>query len=60
MIETSVYRKPSHMDCYVQYSYNHPNHVKRGMVFGLFHQANAITQKENRVVKSVTSPMCYW
>ena len=48
MIDFSVYRKPTHMDRYLQYSSHHPSHVKRGMVSGLFHRARAITQGQNR------------
>ena len=32
MIDFGVYRKPTHMDRYLQYSSHHPCHVKRGMV----------------------------
>ena len=48
MIDFSVYRKPTHMDLYLQYSSHHPRHVKGGMVSGLFHRARAITQGVNK------------
>ena len=49
MIDFGVYcRKPTHTDCYLQYSSHHPCHVKRSMVSGLFHRARAITQGQNR------------
>ena len=51
LIETSVYRKPTHTDCYLQYSSHHPNHVKCSMVFGLFHRARAIAQGEKRKIE---------
>ena len=38
-VDTSVYRKPTHTDHYLQYSSHHPSHVKLGMVSGLFHRA---------------------
>ena len=48
MIDFSVYRKPTHTDCYLQYLSHHPGHVKGGMVSGLFHRARAITQGQNK------------
>ena len=45
---TIILRKPTHTDCYLQYSSHHPCHVKGGMVSGLFHRARAITQGVNK------------
>ena len=51
MIDTSVYRKCTHTDHYLQYFSYHPNHVKRGMVSGLYHQARAINQGDCRAAE---------
>ena len=48
MIDFSVYKKPTHMDHYLQYSSHYPRPVKEGMVSGLFHRVRAIAQGENR------------
>ena len=41
---TSVYRKPTHTDRYLQYDSHHPRHMKRGVVKCLFERAQSITQ----------------
>ena len=55
---TSVYRKPTHTDRYLQYDSHHPTHVKRGVVRCLFERAQSIaqgreSQKEEKHLKEV-------
>ena len=43
-LATSVYRKPTHTDRYLQYDSHHPRHVKRGVVKCVFERTQNITQ----------------
>ena len=45
-INTSVYRKPTHTDRYLQYTSHHPGYVKRGVVSCLFHRARTVAAGE--------------
>ena len=44
---TSVYRKTTHTDRYLQYSSHHPEYVKRGMASCLFHHARTLAVGAN-------------
>ena len=46
-ISTSVYRKPTHTDRYLQYSSHYPLYVKRGVASCLFHQARTVAGADN-------------
>ena len=46
-IHTSVYRKPTHTDRYLQNSSHHPLHVKRGIASCLFHRARTVATGDN-------------
>lgn len=47
-IDTSVYRKTTHTNRYLQYKSHHPVHVKRGMVRCLFNRCNEVTNGQVR------------
>ena len=43
----SIYRKPTHPDRYLHFSFHHSRHVKEGVVCCLFHRARTVAQGEN-------------
>ena len=49
-----VYRKPTHMDQYLQFDSNHPLEHKLGVVRSLHHRANTIVTKEENREKEIT------
>jgi hypothetical protein len=44
-IITTVYRKPTHTGCYLNFHLNHPPHVKRGIIRSLYNRATIICQE---------------
>ena len=46
-LATSVYRKPTHTDCYLHYSSHHHPNVKSGVVFCLQHRAEGICKQDS-------------
>ena len=46
-LDVAIYRKPTHTDRYLNFSSNHPAHVKQGLAAGLFRRARTIAQGQN-------------
>lgn len=46
-LSTSVYRKPTHTDLYLQYTSHHPMSVKRGVIVCLFNRARSVAGEDN-------------
>jgi hypothetical protein len=43
-LHTTVYRTPTHTSCYLHFDFNHPLHVKRGVIQSLINRANLLCQ----------------
>ena len=48
-IHTTVYRKPTHTDLYVQWDSNHPLSAKLSVVTSLFHRASTVCRNEQEL-----------
>ena len=48
-LDVTVYRKPTHIDCYLDFQSHHPLHVKRGLVRCLYDRARAIASTQNNL-----------
>ena len=49
MITSTVYRKPTHTNCYLHYKSHHPTHVKRGVVRSLGNMQEYLKQEEQHL-----------
>jgi hypothetical protein len=45
ILATKVYRKHTHTDWYISFKYNHPSHVRRGLIQSLHSTASTICQE---------------
>jgi predicted GIY-YIG superfamily endonuclease len=51
-LKTTVYRKFTHMGCYLHFQSNHPQQVKRGVTKNLLHRANTMCHdKQNNMTE---------
>ena len=50
-LDVTVYRKPTHTDCYLGFQSHHPPHVKRGLVRCMYDRACAIASKQDNLQK---------
>jgi hypothetical protein len=46
IMNTKVYRKPTHTGRFLNFQSNRPPHAKRGIVQSLYHRANVIYQEQ--------------
>ena len=50
-LDVTVYRKPTHMDRYLDFRSHHPSHVKIGLVRCLYDRARSITTRQENLQK---------
>ena len=60
-IEVSVYRKPTHMDRYLDFNSSHPISAKRAMVRALMDRANNVCSSPDILAKEehLSKVFCY-
>jgi hypothetical protein len=54
-LANKVYRKPTHIGRCPSFNYNHPPHVKRGLIQSLHNRASAICQERQYLVTEISS-----
>jgi hypothetical protein len=52
-LASKVYRKPTHIGQYLNFKFNHPTHVKRGLIQTLHNTASTICQERQALVKGI-------
>jgi hypothetical protein len=54
-IITTVYRKPTHTGCYLNFHSNHPPHIKRGIIRSLYNRATIICRERQDLAHEVNN-----
>jgi hypothetical protein len=57
-LATEVYRKPSHTGQYLNFKYNHPLQVRRGLIHSVHNRASTICQERKDMFKEISNLRC--